>query len=93
VLGYTGTINLSVSGLPPSSSGGFDQPSVQIVDKRAVRATYTLTVSDTPDGTPYRRLTPSHVLFTLQAYAGAMRFLALAAGLLTLLVLVAPKGF
>jgi hypothetical protein len=33
------------------------------------------------------------VLFTLQAYAGAMRFLALATGLLTLLVLVAPKGF
>jgi hypothetical protein len=52
VLGYTGTINLSVSGLPPSSSGSFDLPAVQIVDKKAVRDTYTLTITDTtPDGT------------------------------------------
>jgi hypothetical protein len=33
------------------------------------------------------------VIFTWQAYCEAMRFLALAAALLTLLVLVAPKGF
>jgi hypothetical protein len=51
VLGYTGTIGLSVTGLPPSSSGTFAQPSVQIVDRRAVRDTYTLTVTgSTPDG-------------------------------------------
>ena len=50
-LGYTGTVNLSVSGLPPSSSGSFDFPAVQIVDKKAARATYTLTITDsTPDG-------------------------------------------
>jgi carbohydrate esterase-like sialic acid-specific acetylesterase len=51
-LGYTGTINVSVSGLPPSSSGSFDSPTVQIVDRHAVRDTYTLTITDsTPDGT------------------------------------------
>jgi hypothetical protein len=33
------------------------------------------------------------VIFTERAYSEVMRFLALAAGLLTLLVLVAPKGF
>jgi len=51
VLGYTGTVGVSVAGLPPSSSGSFAQPSVQIVDKKAARDTYTLTVADsTPDG-------------------------------------------
>jgi hypothetical protein len=33
------------------------------------------------------------VIFTWRAYAESMRFMALAAALLTILVLVAPKGF
>jgi hypothetical protein len=52
VLGYTGTISLGVSGLPPATTGAFAQPSVQIVDKRGLKDTYTVNVSaGTPEGT------------------------------------------
>jgi Carbohydrate esterase, sialic acid-specific acetylesterase len=52
ILKYTGTIDLSVGGLPPASSGSFETTPVQIVDKVAARASYTLTITgSTPKGT------------------------------------------
>ena len=52
VLDYTGSIDLSVDGLPPSSSGSFAASTVQIVDKVAPRDSYALTITgDTPKGT------------------------------------------
>ncbi len=52
LLAYTGTIGLSVDGVPPLSSGTFASPTVQIVDQVAPRDSYTLTITGaTPKGT------------------------------------------
>jgi hypothetical protein len=51
-LGYLGTIGVSVAGTPPSSTESFEQPTVQIVDRRAAHDSYTVTITTaTPKGT------------------------------------------
>lgn len=47
VLGYLGTIAVSVAGAPPFSTESLEQPAVPIVDKRAARDSYTVTITPT----------------------------------------------